>query len=94
VQINPRDNLENLPPSYLTTLEGLPARMKARFLDGIFGSTTEGALWTIESIDRWRTLEQLPDMQRVVVAVDPSGAGDEANAGNDEIGIVTAGLGD
>jgi predicted phage terminase large subunit-like protein len=29
----------------------------------------------------------------VVVAVDPSGSGDEDNAGNDEIGIVVAGLG-
>jgi phage terminase large subunit-like protein len=35
----------------------------------------------------------LPDMQRLVVAVDPSGSGDVDNADNDAIGIVVAGLG-
>jgi predicted phage terminase large subunit-like protein len=35
----------------------------------------------------------LPDMQRIVVAVDPSGSGDTDNADNDAIGIVVAGLG-
>jgi phage terminase large subunit-like protein len=35
----------------------------------------------------------VPDMVRVVVAVDPSGSGDEDNADNDEIGIAVVGLG-
>jgi predicted phage terminase large subunit-like protein len=36
---------------------------------------------------------EVPDLQRIAIGVDPSGAGDEDNEGNDEIGIVVAGLG-
>jgi len=94
IQVNPRDNLDNLPAGYLDTLAALPARMRTRFLDGKFGDVTEGALWSVEMIDKWRSgSEPLPDMQRIVIGVDPSGAGDEDNAGNDEIGIVVVGLG-
>ncbi len=92
LQMNPRDNLANLPPGYIATLESLPARMRVRFLDGEFGEMAEGALWSLETIEKWRSSE-LPDMLRVVVAVDPSGAGDDDNAANDDIGIVVAGLG-
>lgn len=92
--INPQDNVENLSPEYLKTLEGLPARMRARFLEGRFADENPNALFSEEHIDRWRVLDGvIPDMVRVVVAVDPSGSGDEDNADNDEIGIVTAGLG-
>ncbi len=91
--INPGDNAENLPEEYLMTLDNLPARMRIRFRDGIFSQVAEGALWTIEDIEKWRTLKDLPDMQRIVVAVDPSGSGDTDNADNDAIGIVVAGLG-
>jgi hypothetical protein len=91
-QINPRDNVANLPADYLRELEGLSLRMRKRFLDGEYGDAAPGALWTEEMIDRWRETT-LPDMVRVVVAVDPSGADEEENADNDEIGIVVAGLG-
>ena len=94
IQMNPGDNLENLPQDYLKTLEALPARMRVRFLQGKFADITENALWTLETIEKWRSVDiNLPDMQRIVVAVDPSGAGDEDNAANDEIGIIVAGLG-
>lgn len=92
LQMNPGDNIENLPPDYIRTLESMPARMRRRFLDGQFGSSTEGALWTLELIDRCR-VDALPDLQRVVIGVDPSGADDEGNTDNDAIGIVVAGLG-
>ena len=91
-RINPRDNLENLPPDYIHELEGLSQRMRKRFLDGEYGDAAPGALWTEEMIDSWRE-DTLPDMVRVVVAVDPSGAADEDNAHNDAIGIIVAGLG-
>ena len=91
-QINPRDNVANLPADYLKELEGLSLRMRKRFLDGEYGEAAPGALWTEEMIDKWRE-SQLPDMVRVVVAVDPSGADEEDNADNDEIGICVAGLG-
>jgi hypothetical protein len=92
--MNPGDNLENLPADYLKELANLPARLRRRFLEGTYGEAAPDALWTEEIIDRHRWGEtELPDLQRVVVAIDPSGSGDEDNAGNDEIGIVVAGLG-
>lgn len=91
--LNPRDNLANLPPGYLQSLEDLPARMRKRFLEGQYGDTTEGALWSVEVIDRNRWLEPLPDLQRVIVAVDPSGTKGEETPGQDAVGIVVAGLG-
>ena len=93
-QINPRDNQQNLSPEYLKTLESLPARMRKRFAEGQFADANPAALFPEEHIDRWRVLDGVvPDMVRVVVAVDPSGAGDTDNADNDAIGICVVGLG-
>ena len=92
LKMNPKDNAENLPAEYLQTLENLPLRLRKRFLDGEYAEVAPGALWADELIDQQRC-DEAPDMVRVVVAVDPSGAGDEDNAGNDEIGIVVAGIG-
>lgn len=92
--INPVDNAQNLSPEYLAQLEALPARMRARFLEGKFADATPNALFPEEVIDRWRVLDgAVPDLTRVVVAIDPSGAGDETSADNDAIGVVVAGLG-
>lgn len=91
-RLNPRDNAANLPSDYIRELEGLSARMRRRFLDGEYGDAAPGALWTEETIETWRD-DKHPDMVRVVVAVDPSGAADEDNAHNDAIGIIVAGLG-
>jgi len=94
MQLNPRDNLENLSADYLKVLESLPARLRKRFLEGEFRDAAPNALFTDESIERWRHIDgELPDMLRVVVAVDPSGAEDEENLENDAIGIVVCGLG-
>lgn len=94
-QMNPRDNVANLSPEYLETLQGLTPRMKRRFLDGEFAEATPNALFDEAVIDQWRAdSSDLPDMVRVVVSVDPSGASDdEQNADNDEIGIMVEGLG-
>jgi phage terminase large subunit-like protein len=93
-QMNPKDNADNLSADYLNTLAGLSARMQRRFLEGEFADATPGALFDEADIDKWRLLDETPpQMVRVVVAVDPSGSGDEDNADNDEIGIVVAGLG-
>ncbi len=92
--MNPQDNRENISADYLETLEGMSARMRLRFLEGKFGEAVSGALFTDETIETWRVHDGvLPDMVRVVVAVDPSGADDADNADNDAIGIVVAGLG-
>jgi predicted phage terminase large subunit-like protein len=93
--INPDDNAENLPADYVSkTLGGMNARQQKRFRYGLFADATPNALFADETIDKWRELGgNLPDMQRLVVAVDPSGSGDVDNVDNDEIGIVVAGLG-
>lgn len=94
MQINPRDNEQNLAPGYVRTLESLAGRHRKRFLEGEFRDAAPNALFTDEIIDRNRIIdESLPDMVRIVVAVDPSGADDDLNVENDEIGIVVAGLG-
>lgn len=93
-QMNPADNLENLPAGYLATLDGLPAHLRKRFRDGEFKDANPDALFNEDDIERWRTEpSDLPDMVRIVTAVDPSGSDDEDNAANDDIGIVTVGLG-
>ena len=92
-RINPQDNLANLPDGYLDMLRGLSGRMQRRFLQGEFREANPNALFPQEHLDRWRVLDTpLPDMQRVVIAVDPSGVGDVDSEG-DAIGIIVAGLG-
>jgi phage terminase large subunit-like protein len=96
LRMNPEDNRENLPAEYLRQLELMPERMRRRFLRGEYDASTEDAYWTLEGIDRYRldiSNLRLPDMQRVIVAIDPSGADDELDTKNDEIGIVVVGLG-
>jgi phage terminase large subunit-like protein len=93
-QMNPKDNADNLGEGYLATLGSMSARYRKRFEAGDFADATPNALFTDEVIDTWRVTDgKLPDMVRVVVAVDPSGAGDTDNADNDAIGIVVAGIG-
>lgn len=93
-QMNPKDNIENLSPEYLATLAGLSQRMRRRFEYGEFAEATPNALFDEADIDKWRVMDgAVPQLVRVVVAVDPSGSGDEDNADNDEIGIAIAGLG-
>ena len=94
MRLNPADNVENLGDGYLDTLKQLSGRYQKRFLLGEFRDAAPNALFTDETLDRWRVMTaELPDMLRVVVAVDPSGADDEDNVDADEIGIVVAGLG-
>lgn len=93
-KMNPEDNAENLSSQYLDTLNALSPRLRKRFLLGEFADATPNALFTDECIDTWRVIDgSVPDMVRIVVGVDPSGAGDTDNADNDAIGIVVGGLG-
>lgn len=92
--LQPHDNAGNISNEYLTTLENMPGRMRRRFLEGKFGEDIAGALFTSEIIETYRVIDGIvPEMVRIVVAVDPSGAGDEENADNDAIGICVVGLG-
>lgn len=95
LQMNPSDNMENLPATYIKALQNLPKRQKDRFWAGKFGDDNENALWSADILDKSR-VNQIPDgvdLVRVVVAVDPSGASDDDNKNNDDIGIGVAGIG-
>ena len=92
-QMNPIDNLDNLSEDYIDELKQLPARLRQRFLEGSFASATDNALWSLETIEKWRVMKgEVPDFQRVIIAVDPSGADSEDYEG-DDIGIIVAALG-
>ena len=92
MMMNPTDNRANLPEDYFDVLDRLPARMRRRFRDGEWADVTENALFSQDLFDTARVSDH-PDLQRVVIAVDPSGASDDPNQTNDPIGIVVAGLG-
>lgn len=93
MQINPKDNIANLPNGYIQTLESLPERQRMRFLSGEYCNEIDGALWTLERLEWCRVDEAPVDLARVVVAVDPSGCKGEEDTRSDEIGIVVAAKG-
>lgn len=82
--INPLDNIENLPDGYIRNLESLPKRERQRYLDGLFLSDIEGALWSEQMISDAKTMLH-GELQETIVAVDPSVTDEEES---DEAGIV------
>lgn len=86
--LNPADN-PHLPAAYLDELANLPERQRQRFLEGKYLSEVPGTLWPLSRIEALR-VANLPDVVRVVVAVDPSGSD---GTGGDSQGIVVAALG-
>lgn len=94
--INPKDNIENLDPKYIKMLEGLGEKARNRFLYGKFADDSDGALWTEEILIQNRVLGHegsLPEFNRIVIAVDPSGCSGPEDYRSDEIGIVVVALG-
>ncbi|MHB1266300.1 MAG: phage terminase large subunit [Acidithiobacillus ferriphilus] len=92
--LNPVDNTDNIDPDYIAALMALPEKQRRRFLDGKYIAEIDNALWTMDLIERQRiTPDQLPMLQRVLVAVDPSGCSGPENYRSDEIGISACGLG-
>lgn len=87
------DNAGNLAPTFLQAIrdkyEG--TRLGRQELNAEILDDLPGALWTRDQIDKNR-VRDFPDLQRVVVAVDPSGTKGQSDDG-DEIGIVVAGKG-
>lgn len=86
------DNRANLHDqavqALLSRYEG--TRRGRQELYGEFVEEVMGALWTYDLLERTRHTEAVPDLARVVVGVDPSGASDE-DTGADWIGIIAAG---
>lgn len=94
IYMNPADNRANVDPQYLALLESLPERQRRRFLDGRYVAEIDGALWTLELLERTR-IDRMhaPTMRRIVVAVDPSGCSGPEDQRSDEIGITVCGKG-
>lgn len=94
ISMNPKDNEANLPASYLEELQGMSEAMRRRFWLGQFADMSDSALWTMELLDQQRIVDdKMPEMVRIVVAVDPSGVSGEEDKRSDEVGIVVCGLG-
>lgn len=91
--VQPQDNAANLDPRYLASLANAPPRYRRRFFEGQYVEDVEGALWLMEAIDHARcSIEDVPEtLDRVVVAVDPSGTDGDEEKRSDDVGIVVAG---
>lgn len=91
IQINPHDNIANLPAGYIDeTLASASERAKRRFLFGEFSDENEFALWKSSTmIDPFRVNDIPEDLERIVIGVDP--AVTSAN-NSDHTGIVVCGL--
>ena len=95
LQMNPEHNRANLEASYLDELADLDERKRQRFLLGVFSDEDETALWTPELLDKGRLIDTSPpQMQRVIIAVDPSGCSGPEDLRSDEVGIIVVGLGE
>jgi predicted phage terminase large subunit-like protein len=92
--MNPQDNAANLDQRYLEELQAMSESMRRRFFLGQFADASDTALWTLELLDQQRIVDgEVPEMARVVVAVDPSGVAGEEDKRSDEVGLVVCGLG-
>lgn len=85
------DNAANLSPAFFMEVVGRAkgTRLERQELEGELIEDVEGALWTADIIDRNRiSFKELPDLDRIVVAIDPAVSSDEKS---DETGIVVVG---
>ncbi len=82
-------NAANLAAGFLDEVKARYAgtRLGRQELEGVLLEDAEGALWTATALEALR-IEAPPEMDRVVVAVDPPVTG---HAGSDECGIVVVG---
>ncbi len=87
------DNAANLPEQFLQRLKDRygGTRLGRQELSAEVLDNLPGALWTRTMFDDGR-VKTAPEMQRIVVAIDPSGTGGAEDDG-DSIGIVVAGKG-
>lgn len=92
--MNPIDNQANIDPAYIELLESMPERQRRRYLEGRYVSEIDGALWTLELLEKQRVLEEeVPKaLSRIVIAVDPSGCAGKEDKRSDELGIAVCGV--
>lgn len=91
------ENRANLAPSFIEKMLAKYAgtRLGRQELNAEVLDDVPGALWMRSKIDenRKRAGEPLPDMQRIVVAIDPAAKSNEMPEDGAETGIVCAGVG-
>lgn len=87
------DNKDNLASAFIDAVVSKYAgtRLGRQELDGEILDDVPGALWTRAMLETALT-DKVPEMSRIVVAIDPSGT-DGASDDGDEVGIVVAGRG-
>lgn len=85
------DNAANLAPAFLSSVVARyqGTALGRQELDGELIEDREGALWRATMLDKCRVAD-VPQLERVVVAVDPAVTG---RASSDRCGIVVAGRG-
>ena len=94
VKINPVDNAENLPDDYINELKNMDELSRMRFYYGEYANIEDGALWTTELLIQQRLISsQPPQLQRIIIAVDPSGSRGTDDLKRNEVGIIIMGLG-
>jgi len=85
------DNIGNLSPVFIEEVikpfEG--TRLGRQELEGEMLLDVEGALWSLDLIDRNR-VAKAPDMERIVIAIDPAGSHRKTS---DETGMIVLGRG-
>lgn len=84
------DNAANLAPAFLKEVKRRygGTRLGRQELDGVLLTDTEGGLWEMEKVAQ-NTIAEAPEMDRIVVAIDPPVTG---HAGSDACGIIVAGV--
>lgn len=96
------DNRANLAPRFIDKIVDRYAgtRLGRQELDAELLDDAPGALWTRAMFCRVEQggcqlgpSDPLPDMQRIVVSIDPSGAGADEEESSNDIGLIVAGLG-
>jgi|tagenome__1003787_1003787.scaffolds.fasta_scaffold20985522_5 phage terminase large subunit-like protein len=88
------ENSDNLAPTFLNAIKARyeGTRLGRQELNAELLIDVPGALWTREMLERANGLWRLPEMKRVVVAVDPSGTRGQHDGG-DSVGVIVAGVG-
>jgi phage terminase large subunit-like protein len=87
------ENAANLPPTFLEEIKSRyeGTRLGRQEISAEILEDVQGALWTRDMIERARFRGEVPDLKRIVVAIDPSGTSGEDKG--DSVGIVVAGRG-
>ena len=86
------DNIANLAPTFIEVIKSKyeGTRLGRQELFAEILDDNPGALWTRKNLEDTRLSKNLPEMKRIVVAIDPAVTSNEKS---DETGIIVAGLG-